>query len=150
MLNITAVGRKIFSLRKSQSMSQEELAEALSVTRQAVSLWENGQIVPSIDNIIELHKVLHVPIETLLCLEEPVNVNPENIFQGYSREFILNLMEEGTFPLPLADVFYQLSPQERMRVLCAYMKRYKTIPHDLYVKLTVAEQQMINKGGYLK
>lgn len=150
MLNLAAVGKRIQELRKKRGLSQDELAERLLVTRQAVSLWETGQSAPSIDNVIELHKLLRVPIDTLLCLDEPMEPDAEDIFRGYSREYVLNSMEEGTFPLPLADVFYQLSPGERMRLLRSFMAQKREIPFDLAVKLTTKEKQMLKKGGLLK
>ena len=146
MLNLAAVGKKIQELRKKRGLSQDELAERLLVTRQAVSLWETGQSAPSIDNVIELHKLLRVPIDTLLCLDEPMEPDAEDIFRGYSREYVLNSMEEGTFPLPLADVFYQLSPGERMRILRRMRARREPIPYDLSVKLTLEEKRMLEKG----
>lgn len=149
MLNLVAVGRKIQSLRKEEGLSQDELAELLRVTRQAVSQWETGQSAPSIDSLVELHRQFRIPMDVLLCLDEPLDVDPEDIFAGHSREYILREIEEERFPLPLSDVLYQLSPRERMRVLCSYRNRHRSIPHDLFVKLTIAEQSMMRKGGLL-
>ena len=48
------IGSRIQALRKERGMSQEELANKLSVSRQTVSQWETGQTAPSIDNIYTL------------------------------------------------------------------------------------------------
>ena len=48
------LGENIKNLRKENKMSQEQLAEKLDVSRQSVSLWENGQTTPSMDNIIAI------------------------------------------------------------------------------------------------
>lgn len=47
-------------------MSQDELSEKLDVTRQSVSLWENDQTQPSLDNIIALSKLFGVTTDELL------------------------------------------------------------------------------------
>lgn len=47
------IGSRIQALRKERGMSQEELANKLSVSRQTVSQWETGQTAPSIDNIYQ-------------------------------------------------------------------------------------------------
>ena len=58
--------------RKDRGITQEELAERLFVTRQAVSRWETGKTVPSIDMIKLIATVLDVPVMTLVDLpEEP-------------------------------------------------------------------------------
>ena len=56
----------IFKLRTKNGLSQDELAEKVYVTRQAVSRWENGETVPNIDTLKLLSKVLNVSINTLL------------------------------------------------------------------------------------
>ena len=48
------IGEKIMYLRISKDISQEQLAEALSVSRQSVSKWEIGQALPQIDKVIQL------------------------------------------------------------------------------------------------
>ena len=53
------------------NMSQDELAEKLNVSRQSVSLWENGQTQPTVENIIALSKILNVSADDLLGEGEP-------------------------------------------------------------------------------
>lgn len=57
---------KIVGLRKSGGMSQEELAEKLDVSRQAVSRWEMGTAMPDATNILQLSKLFHVTADYLL------------------------------------------------------------------------------------
>lgn len=56
----------IFELRTKNGMSQDELAEKLFVTRQAVSRWENGETVPNTETLKLLSKLFDVSINTLL------------------------------------------------------------------------------------
>lgn len=57
---------KIIGLRKSNGMSQEDLAEQLNVSRQAISRWENGSALPDATNILQLSKLFHVTADYLL------------------------------------------------------------------------------------
>ncbi len=56
----------IFELRKKSGLSQDELAEKVFVTRQAVSRWENGDTVPNTDTLKLLSRLFNVSINTLL------------------------------------------------------------------------------------
>ena len=56
----------ILELRTKRGLSQDELAEKIMVTRQAVSRWENGETVPNTDTLKLLSKVFDVSINTLL------------------------------------------------------------------------------------
>ncbi len=60
------LGDNIRKYRKINNMSQDELAEKLNVTRQSVSLWENGQTQPSLENIVALAKLFKVSTDELL------------------------------------------------------------------------------------
>ena len=70
---------KLQELRKNRGLTQEELAEALYVSRTAVSKWESGRGYPSIDSLKEISKYFAVSIddllsgETLLFLAEKEN-----------------------------------------------------------------------------
>lgn len=50
---------KIVRLRKSNGMSQEELADKLGVSRQAISRWEMGTAMPDATNILQLSRLFH-------------------------------------------------------------------------------------------
>ena len=56
----------IFELRTKRGLSQEELAEKIFVTRQAVSRWETGETVPNTVSLKLLAKLFGVSINTLL------------------------------------------------------------------------------------
>lgn len=60
------LSEKIFALRRSRGLSQEELAEKLDVSRQAVSRWENGSALPDASNILRLSKLFGVTADYLL------------------------------------------------------------------------------------
>ena len=56
----------LLELRTKKGLSQEELAEKVFVTRQAVSRWENGETIPNVDTLKLLSKFFDVSINTLL------------------------------------------------------------------------------------
>lgn len=60
------MGRKIQLLRKKQNWSQEILAEKLSVSRQAVSLWERDESQPELDKLLKLAKIFSVTTDYLI------------------------------------------------------------------------------------
>ena len=61
-----ALGIKIASKRKDLGMTQIEFAEKLSVTRQTVSRWEAGTVMPDIDKISDIAELLGVSCDYLL------------------------------------------------------------------------------------
>ncbi len=67
-------GEKLQELRKSRGLTQEELAEALFVSRTAVSKWESGRGYPSIDSLKELSKFFSVTIDDLLSGEKLLSI----------------------------------------------------------------------------
>ena len=60
------LAEKIQALRKQSGMSQEQLAEKITVSRQAVSKWELGESFPDIDNVVQLSKIFSVSTDYLL------------------------------------------------------------------------------------
>lgn len=61
---------RIKALRTSLGLNQVEFAAQLSVTKQSVSNWENGNILPSIDMLIKICKTFSVSADYLLCLDD--------------------------------------------------------------------------------
>ena len=61
---------KLQELRKNKGLTQEELAEALYVSRTAISKWESGRGYPSIDSLKEIAKYFSVTLDELLSSDE--------------------------------------------------------------------------------
>ncbi|MDE6386163.1 MAG: helix-turn-helix domain-containing protein, partial [Eubacterium sp.] len=74
-------------LRKSLNLSQEELAEKINVTRQAISKWENGQSTPDMDTILLLCDYFNVTADQLLISLKLEKV--ENKKNDYNRVFLI-------------------------------------------------------------
>lgn len=65
---------KLQNLRKEEGLTQEELAEALFVSRTAVSKWESGRGYPGIDSLKEISKYFSVTIDDLLSGEKLISI----------------------------------------------------------------------------
>lgn len=61
---------KLQELRKNKGLTQEEMAEALFVSRTAVSKWESGRGYPNLDSLKEISRYFSVTIDDLICSEE--------------------------------------------------------------------------------
>lgn len=81
------VGEKIQLYRKQFGMSQEELGQKLSVSRQTISLWEKGQTLPSIDNLIRLKEIFGVSIDDILDCETILQDDAVAATEAYSFTF---------------------------------------------------------------
>lgn len=146
MIDFVKVGSKITKYRKEQNLTQDDIAEKLFVSRQLVSKWENGTGVPSIDVLLELCKLFEITFEELLCLNDEIYVDENDIFKGRNRLFVVQSVIDGNIKVNLSEVFYQFSPIERTMVLNAVKEgRLKTNMEDLFPKLTPGEQKIINK-----
>ncbi len=64
---------KLQELRKARSLTQEELAEALFVSRTAISKWESGRGYPSLDSLREISRFFSVSIDALIRPEEIIS-----------------------------------------------------------------------------
>ena len=60
------IGEKLINLRNAAGMSQDTLAEALSVSRQSVSKWETDQVQPQIEKVLQICKLFSVSADDLL------------------------------------------------------------------------------------
>ena len=61
-----SLGNKLAEARKKQNLTQEQLAERLGVTRQAVSRWESDAAYPETDKIVRMAQILEVSCDYLL------------------------------------------------------------------------------------
>ena len=97
---------KLQELRKKRGLTQEELAEALFVSRTAISKWESGRGYPSIDSLKEISKYFSVTIDELLSGEKLISIaekeNKSNIQRICNLLFgIMDLLSFMLIVLPL-------------------------------------------------
>ena len=97
---------KLVQLRKSRNMTQDELAEALYVSRAAVSKWESGRGLPSIDSLKDIAKFFSVSIDELLSGEKLLSLaekeNSSNTIKICDIIFgVADLLSFVLFVLPL-------------------------------------------------
>ena len=82
VVKIVELNEKLISLRKEKRMSQQDLAEALNVSRQAASRWEVGIAIPSMDNLLALSKLFGVPADELMGADRGTDVLESEKVQG--------------------------------------------------------------------
>ena len=90
------IGEKLFERRKAAGLSQEELAEKIGVSRQAVSKWERGESSPDTENLIALAKLYNISLDELVFGEsgETKNTNVHIDKEG------VNVIENGHIVFP--------------------------------------------------
>ena len=82
------LGEKIYTLRKNRGISQEEFAEILNTSRQAVSKWERNESKPDIDKLMLIAKLFNVSIDYLLSYE--ISYSDIGSFINKMKECYLN------------------------------------------------------------
>ena len=100
-MNVVLVGEYLKKLRKEKSMTQEELAEVLHISRQSVSKWECAETLPEIDILLMLSKLYGLTINEIL---EPHMILGElNSFEDLAKckeekfREVCSVIEEETF-----------------------------------------------------
>ena len=97
-MNKKLVANHFAYLRKQHALTQEELAEELGVSRQAVSHWECGEAIPDVEVLLNMSKLYGVSVNQILepdtivgkleCFEDLHNISEKEI--SYLRENVLN------------------------------------------------------------
>lgn len=72
------IAKAILKVRHDNKLSQEQFAEKLGVTRQAVSRWEMGVSVPNINTLVLIGEKFDIPVDTILKATDAVEKN-ENV-----------------------------------------------------------------------
>lgn len=98
---------KLQQLRKSKGLTQEELAEAIFVSRTAVSKWESGRGYPNIDSLKELSRYFSVTIDELICPDEIITAaeNEKRALIGSYISLLCGVLDIFTALLLFLPVF---------------------------------------------
>lgn len=115
---------KLQELRKSKGLTQEELAEALYVSRTAISKWESGRGYPSIDSLKEISKFFSVTIDELLSGEKLMSIAEKenkaniqricNLLLGIVDVLSVMLIILPLYPKPVGGYIYSVNLFEYM------------------------------------
>lgn len=107
---------KLSKQRKNNNLSQEQLADRLGVSRQAVSKWESGASYPDMDKIIQISKILNCTLEDLLddgvIKSDKTNsqTSTKNNFNNYLQDFL-------DFITKSYNMFYSMTFKEKIKFL---------------------------------
>ena len=87
---------KLITLRKGRDLTQEQLAGQLNVSRQSISKWESGQVIPEVEKIIELSKVFNVTLDYLLKPSEIDELSVKTDMLEQQQKQLLNREQTRT------------------------------------------------------
>jgi transcriptional regulator with XRE-family HTH domain len=124
---------KLQELRKRKGLTQEELAEALFVSRTAVSKWESGRGYPSIDSLKGIASFFSVSIDELLSGEELVSIAQNDHVQEMlqMRDLVFGLLDCA---MALFLFFPLFGQAENEKIHIVSLLSLMSIP--LYMKVT--------------
>ena len=97
---------RLFDLRRQAGLSQEELANLVGVTRQAVQKWEAGTSRPDMDNLVSLAEYFNVTLDYLVKGKEPAPPPAPTVVNNYyhDRQHYEYKSKRTLFGLPLVHV----------------------------------------------
>ena len=116
------LGEKIYNIRKSSNLSQEEFGNIFNVSRQSVSKWETNQVQPELKTIIEISKFFNVSLDSMLLDETDVKKNSSSLQDVYKLKlkFIL-----GCFVLLIGVILLCVSMYISKDVIAYYGSLFK-------------------------
>ena len=125
---------KLKSIRKQAGMSQEQLAEKLSVSRQAVTKWETDAGIPDIENIMAISALFDISIDELLSYERGAKKPTDYLYESITE---YDIDEPKRYDMKFGGAKqFQLSGYEgeKIRVRLA-SNTFSTLQNDFKVKI---------------
>ncbi len=112
-MEVNVIADKIKYFRKKLNLSQEELGQKLFVSKQTISLWEKGQTVPTVDNLIRLKEIFGVSVDDFFISEIEENIasdaKEEYSFSHYTDAELLELKKHRTSPFVISIVVFSIA-----------------------------------------
>jgi len=128
------LGEKILVLRKQNGLSQEQLAEKITISRQAISRWELNESIPDVDNIVQLSKVFGVSTDYLLTGRSDLDEGYEGGEREFGSQARMTEVSEATTHHP-HEVSRRKSRREQtrsIRKLCVFVGLLSPIIYVLF------------------
>lgn len=91
------IANRLLQLRKEKGLSQEQLAQELGISRQAVSKWERAEASPDTDNLIQLAKLYQISLDELLLTgnKEMKEENHEDETENHKSQDYVHIGKDG-------------------------------------------------------
>ena len=126
-------------------MTQNELADALFVTRQAVSKWEMGKSLPSIEVLLEMTELFDVTIDYMLDGSDLKENDYASMFMQYPREAVISYFTNSDqLNEQVKDIFYLLTTKERKQMIDQVLSGYLRLDiQSLWPYLSKAERKYL-------
>ena len=131
---------KLQELRKRKSITQEELAEELYISRTAISKWESGRGYPNIDSLRAISKYFAVSLDELLSSDEVITIAEEDNRQKekHIRDLVFGLLDCSMAMLlflPFFVFFLEGIIQEVSILSLSEIEIYVKVPYLILVNL---------------
>ena len=105
-------------LRKIKQMTQEDIAEAVGVSRQAVAKWESGETIPDLDKCRLLAELFEVSLDDLANYEPEENLGLDVPPKGKHLFGMVTVGDKGQIVIPArARKLFSISPGDQLVVL---------------------------------
>ena len=110
------LGEKLFELRKSKNLTQDDVAEKLNVTRQTVSKWETNQSTPDFDKIVPLCDLYGITPNELLSVGngESTNANQEETDMNEAKNHLFTRGKDDKLD-------YENMTASQIKHICIYL-----------------------------
>ena len=113
---------KLKTLRKQKNISQEQLAEIIHVSRQAITKWESGNGIPDIENLIAISSLFNESLDSLLSEEKSLISKHEFLYESRT-EYDLDSPKKIDFKIGTAhEVIIEKTNDEKIQVIAASNK----------------------------
>ena len=129
---------KLQELRKQKGMTQEDLAEALYVSRTAISKWESGRGYPNIDSLKAISKFFSVTIDELLSGEQLLSIAEEENKQKekHIRDLVFGLLDICVALFLFLPIFAQKAEGVIREVSLLYLTAVSPYLKVIYLSFT--------------
>ena len=112
------INLNLLNLREVHKYTQEEVAEKINVSRQAVAKWESGKSLPDINNCIALSQLYNVSLDTLVNYEQTDGTPPLPPPKGKHAFGTVTVGERGQIVLPKKSrEVFNIKPGDTLMVL---------------------------------
>lgn len=139
-------GNNLVNLRKQKGWSQDELADNLNLSRQAISKWENDLSMPDVDNVKKISRVFSVGIDELLNNEVPkdkavaLDINKQD-----KKDKIINLIKTIILALVIIYLINVIYKFASLLVIVNGVSAYQNLNNYHYTITTYDENGLAEK-----